>query len=183
VIEVHVHGSLMLCKGVSRAQVEEALRPWLDYIDADSIGEVRSLHPDEPGIEFDGEGRTLELCWSGEVGRDFQPRLQAALDALGPFVDQAIDVEVDWFDDAGEEETQVVFVGPNPEAIHEAQRRRMVEDVSDLLGRHFDEPSVAEVVGVVNRLFDREARKPRGASGGSRPADEHITPPGRRHLH
>lgn len=182
-IEVHVHGSLSLCKGVSRAQVEGALRPWLDYIDADSLAEARSLHPDEPGIEFDGESRALDLCWSGEVGRDFQPRLEEALDALGPFTDQAIDVEVDWLDDAGDEETQVVFVGPNPEAIHEAQRRRMIEDVSALLERHFDEQSVAGVVTVVNELFARDAKKPRTPSGGTRAAGEHAAPRGRRHLH
>ena len=29
-MEVHVHGTAFLCKGVHLTQVEHALRPWLD---------------------------------------------------------------------------------------------------------------------------------------------------------
>jgi hypothetical protein len=48
--EVHVHGSVFLCKGVRLAQVELALRPWLDYVDADHLADAKSLERDEPGI-------------------------------------------------------------------------------------------------------------------------------------
>ena len=32
-IEVHVHGNIPLRAGVTSAQLEAALRPWLEYID------------------------------------------------------------------------------------------------------------------------------------------------------
>ena len=70
--EVHVHGTVVLVEGVSIGQVEGALRPWLDYLDCASIKEARSLEQDEPGIVFDRKRFLLEICWTGDVGRNFQ---------------------------------------------------------------------------------------------------------------
>ena len=42
-MEVHVHGTAFLCKGVHLTQVEHALRPWLEYLEVDSIAKVQSL--------------------------------------------------------------------------------------------------------------------------------------------
>ena len=42
-MEVHVHGNAFLCKGVRLPQVEQALRPWLDYLDVDTVAEAASL--------------------------------------------------------------------------------------------------------------------------------------------
>jgi len=36
-MEVHVHGTAFLCKGVHLTQVEDALRPWLDYLEIDAL--------------------------------------------------------------------------------------------------------------------------------------------------
>ena len=71
------------------------------------------------------------------------------------FADQTSVVELSYYHDDGQNEFGVVFVGPTPEAIHEAQRRRMLEDVSLLLSRHFGEEEIGEVVAVVNGLFSR----------------------------
>ena len=38
--EVHVHGSVFLCKGVRPSQVDQAMRPWLDYMDVDTIADA-----------------------------------------------------------------------------------------------------------------------------------------------
>ena len=48
-IECHVHGNIPLRHGVTPAQVEAALRPWLEYIDEDSLADVHSVYEDEPG--------------------------------------------------------------------------------------------------------------------------------------
>ncbi len=51
--EVHVHGSVFMCKGVTLAQIELALRPWLDYVDADHLADAKSLEREEMGIAFE----------------------------------------------------------------------------------------------------------------------------------
>ena len=61
--EVHVHGTVSLRNGVTQPEVEQALRPWLDYVDIDGLSDARSAIQDEPGIVFDrrridcGQGR------------------------------------------------------------------------------------------------------------------------------
>ena len=45
--EVHVHGSIFLCKGVRLKQVEQALRPWLEYLDVETLADARSLEQEE----------------------------------------------------------------------------------------------------------------------------------------
>src|SRR5574338_90230 len=88
-MEVHVHGNAFLCKGVRLAQVEQALRPWLEYLDVDTIAEAASLEREEPGIAFDTRERTLNICWTGEVGRSFHSRLTETLHKLGPLPEDA----------------------------------------------------------------------------------------------
>lgn len=183
--QVHVHGTLSLCKGVARGQIEAALEPWLEYLDVDSLEEAKSIEPNEPGIVFDDSSRALDICWSGEVGRSFHPLLEEALHALGRYTEYAAEVEVSLYYDNGDEETRFVFVGPSPEAIHEAQRRRMAEDVSSLLSRHFDPDAVDEVVALVNELFARDwaAKSVQGEAAKENSPSPQVTPPGRKHLH
>lgn len=183
--QVHVHGSLALCKGVTRGQIEAALEPWLEYLDVDSLEEAKSVESNEPGIVFDEPNRALEICWSGDVGRSFHPLLEEALHALGPYTEYAAEIEVSLYYDNGDEETQFVFIGPTPEAIHEAQRRRMAEDVSALLSRHFGQDAVDEVVAVVNDLFARDWKEKSGPGGAAKEKTSTTQPvmPGRKHLH
>lgn len=183
-MEVHVHGSLPLLKGVTRVQIEGALQPWLEYLDVDALDEAKSLELEEPGINFDEQSRTLEICWTGDVGRSFQRCLEESLQALGPYTEHAVEVEVSLYYDTGEDEVRLIFVGPSTDAIHEAQRQRMVEDVSFLLARHFDKQEVDEVVGLVNDLFRRDREK---SGSGVRTIGLASMPltgtPGRKHLH
>lgn len=178
--EVHVHGAVPLRHGVSQAQVETALKPWLDYIDEDSLADARSAYEDEPGIAFDKQRRILELCWTGDVGRNFREHIEAALQSLNPYTEQAAEIEVTYYHEDGQDEYGVVFVGPTPEAIHEAQRQAMVEDMTHLLGRHFAEAEIGEVITVVNQLF---SRGPTGGKSESTPLQPALSPANRRRLH
>ena len=154
--EVHVHGNLRFLKGVTAAQVENGLRPWLSYLDIDSVEEARSLEQEEPGIMYDASSRELTICWTGEVGRNFHRCVEESMRALGPLTNETTVVELTYYYDDGQDESQLIFVGPTPEAIHEAQRQRMIEDVQYLLGRHFGKEAIDRVISVVNELFDQD---------------------------
>lgn len=184
-IEVHVHGTLHLCKGVSLSQVENGLRQWLDYLDAETIAEARSLEQDEPGIVFHRSDRTLEICWTGEVGRNFTHRLQEALFELGPLTERASEIELTYYYEDGHDEYQLIFAGPTAESIHQLQRNRMIEDVAGLLSRHFAPEDVDQVTGLVNTLFDRdwEQRKAEPAEPDFQPAGGSLLHFRKKHLH
>lgn len=158
-IEVHVHGSLFLCKGVSQVQVEAGLRKWLDYLDVENIGEIHSLEQSEPGVVFDRANRVLDICWTGEIGRSFRNSLQQALFDVGPLLEHASEIELTFYHEDGRDEYQLIFAGPNAESIHQAQRRRMLEDVTGLLSRHFGQAEVDQVSALVNNLFDADWEK------------------------
>jgi hypothetical protein len=50
-----------------------------------------------------------------------------------------------------------VFVGPTLESIRDMQRRRMIDDLSALLARHFGDAEIGEVTALVNQMFARRA--------------------------
>ncbi|HZP92770.1 MAG TPA: DUF6806 family protein [Burkholderiales bacterium] len=181
-VEVHVHGTVLLKAGTTSAQIEVALRPWLDYIDEDGLGEAKSAHPDEPGIVFDRRRRVLEVCWTGDVGRSFRQILAESLDSLNPYSEEAAAFDVTYYLDDGRDEFDVMFVGPSAEAIHQAQRRRMMEDLKSLLSRQFKDDEVSQVLAHVNQLFERNWQTNQSAaqSASSEPA---ATAPGRKQLH
>ncbi|HTP94512.1 MAG TPA: DUF6806 family protein [Burkholderiales bacterium] len=184
-MEVHVHGNIPLCKGVSRNQIETALNPWLDYLDVDSIDEAKSLEPEEPGIALDDKDRVLSMCWTGDIGRSFHRRLEESLQQLGPYAEEAAEVEVSVYHDNGEEEYRIIFVGPTPESIRQAERNRMVDDIAALLSRRFDQQAVDEVLNVVHGLFERDWAGGGGSSSGSEStsgSQPHVRPH-RKHLH
>jgi uncharacterized protein DUF6806 len=152
--EVHVHGSVFLCKGVRPSQLDQAMRPWLDYLDVDTIADAHSLEREEPGITYDSKERVVNICWTGEVGRSFQSRLTEAFHNLGPLTEYASEVEVNYYPEGGEDEFYQMFVGPSPEAIHEFRRQCVVEDVSNLLSRHLGKGETDQVAALINQLFD-----------------------------
>jgi hypothetical protein len=179
-IEVHVHGNVPLRAGVTQAQVEAALKPWLEYIDEDSITDARSVYEDEPGIVFDARERLLELCWTGDVGRAFREAIESALQGLNSYTERAAEIEVTYYHDDGQDEFGIVFVGPTPESIHEAQRQAMIEDVSGILARQFGESEIGEVVALLNQLFARTAPGGGRATQATMPA---TSASNRRRLH
>ena len=69
----------------------------------------------------------------------------------------------------------LLFVGPTPVAIMQAQRNLLVEDVVALMERHFDGAELGGVVGEIDKLFEGRysaltssldlGRPPRGQGG------------------
>jgi len=181
--EVHIHADIPILEGVSRRQVEQALAPWLEYLDADSLADVKSLEPDEPGVKYDEKELILYLCWTGEIGRSFHGALEAALENLGPYCYEAVEVELTTYLENGEQEARLLFVGPTPHAIHEAQRRCMTEDVAAVLGRQFEKGAVARVLALVNELFDLDWKEKASQQKKPERAFESYTRPSRKNLH
>ena len=103
--EVHVHGNLRFLKGVTGAQVESGLRPWLSYLDIDSVEEARSLEQEEPGIAYDTSARELTICWTGEVGHNFHRCVEESMQSLGPLTDGTTVIELTYFHDDGQDES------------------------------------------------------------------------------
>ena len=153
--EVHVHGDIPLRRGASATDLESALRPWLDYVDVDSLAEATSAREDEPGISLDLRRRVLQICWTGYVGRNFARAVEGALAALGEYAETTAEIEVTYYHEDGRDEFGVVFVGSSPEEIEQAKRQRMLVDVAALLGRQFGEGEVREVTGLIQKLFDQ----------------------------
>jgi hypothetical protein len=183
-IEVHVHGSLYLRKGTTKTQMEAGLRQWLEYLDVENIDEIASLEPNEPGVTYDQSARVLDICWTGEVGRSFQRSLQETLLSMGPLLEHASEIELTFYHEDGRDEYQLIFAGPNAESIHQAQRRRMVEDVTDLLSRHFGPAEVGRVDALVNELFDNDwANRPDEAEADFQPSGSLVHFRGKKHLH
>ncbi|MBI3528183.1 MAG: hypothetical protein HY067_09455 [Betaproteobacteria bacterium] len=183
-MEAHIHGTVLLRAGTTTTQIEEALRPWLEYIDEDNMADAKSVHPDEPGLVFDRRRRVLEVCWTGDVGRSFHQTIAGALAALSPFSEEAAAFEVSYYLEDGKDEFSLVFVGPTQDAIFEAQRGLMIEDVRSLLSRQFSDPEIAQVVALVNQLFERNVKS--GTSNtqtSTGPSEPMPMPAGRKHLH
>jgi hypothetical protein len=70
----------------------------------------------------------------------------------------------------------MLFVGPNPAAIMQVQRDLLVEDVVNLMERHFEGAELGGVVAEIDKLFSDRfdalvnsleiGKPPRGGSGG-----------------
>ncbi len=182
-LEVHVHADIPILEGVSKRQLEQAFAPLLEYLDADGLADVKSLEADEPGIKFDEKELILYVCWTGEVGRSFHGALEAVLENLGPFCYEAVEIDVTLYLENGEQESRLLFVGPTAQAIHEAQRRCMLEDVAAILGRQFDKGDVAQVTALVNDMFDRDWKDKASQQKKTERAFESYTRPSRKNLH
>ena len=183
-MEVHLHADIPMLEGVSKKQIEQALAPLLEYLDAEGMADLKSLEQEEPGLRFDEKELMFLMCWTGEIGRSFHPALDAALENLGPLCYEAVEVELTLYLENGEQESRLLFVGPSAQAIHEAQRRCMIEDVSALLARQFSKERVAEVVTVVEGLFEQDWKE-HASDATKKPerAFETATRPSRKHLH
>jgi hypothetical protein len=181
--EVHLHADIPILEGVSRRQLEQALAPLLEYLDADGLADVKSLEPDEPGMKYDEKELLLTVCWTGEIGRSFHGALEASLESLGPFCYEAVEVDLTLYHENGEQDSKLLFVGPTAHAIHEAQRRCMVEDVAAILARQFGKGEVAQVTTLVNELFDRDWKEKASQQKKPERAFESYTRPSRKNLH
>jgi hypothetical protein len=92
------------------------------------------------------------------------------------FYDSEFDDEEDRSEGDSRDDFVVLFVGPDPAAIMQIQRDLLVQDVINVMERHFDGAELGGVVTEVDKLFSQRfddlvsslqlGRPPRGSGGG-----------------
>jgi hypothetical protein len=185
--EIHVHGDVPLRADVTYAQLQDALKPLWKYAGARSLADAaESAYEEEPGIQFDATEHVLRMCWTVEGDEDFRQSLDEMCMSLNELSEQGAAIEVTFYDAEYDDEEEppegearddfvMLFVGPTPAAIMQAQRDLLVEDVVALMERHFDASELGGVVAEIDRLFSQrfdalvsslEIGKPPRGSGG-----------------
>lgn len=169
-------------------QLQEALRPLWTYTGARSLADgASSVYEEEPGIRFDAKQHLLQLCWTVAGDEDFRQSLDEMCMNLNELAETGASIEITFYDaDFDEEDEQagaesrddfmMLFVGPNPAAIMQAQRDLLVQDVVNMMERHFDGAELGGVVAEIDKLFSLRfdalvsslemGRPPRGSGGG-----------------
>ncbi|MEZ0309545.1 MAG: DUF6806 family protein [Ramlibacter sp.] len=201
--EIHVHGEVTLRPEVNYAQLQDALKPLWAYAGAKSLADgAESSYEEEPGIRFDAAEHLLRMCWTVPGDEDFRQSLDEMCMSLNELAEQGAAIEVTFYDAEFDEEEEapeaesrddfiMLFVGPTPAAIMQVQRDLLVEDVVNLMERHFDGAELGGVVAEIDKLFSQRfdelvnsleiGRPPRGTGGGSGPGHGGGRRP--RHLH
>lgn len=186
--EIHVHGQVLLRANVTFAQLQDALKPMWKYAGARSLTDgAKSSYEDEPGIQLDANEHLLQMCWTVAGDDDFRQTLDEVCMNLNELADAGAAIEVTFYDSEFDEEEAapgsssrddfvVLFVGPNPASIMQVQRDLLVQDVINLMERHFDGSELGGVVAEVDKLFTQRfdalvssleiGKPPRGSGGG-----------------
>jgi hypothetical protein len=185
--EIHVHGDVPLRADVTYAQLQDALKPMWKYAGARSLADAaESAYEEEPGIKFDAQEHLLTMCWTVQGDEDFRQSLDDVCMSLNELAEQGAAIEVTFYDAEFDEEEAgpeaesrddflMLFVGPTPAAIMQIQRDLLVQDVVNLMERHFDASELNGVVGEIDKLFNQRfdalvsslelGKPPRGGSG------------------
>ncbi len=187
--EIHVHGQVPLAASVSYAQLQDALKPLWAYAGAKSLSDgAKSSYEEEPGIQFDAQDHFLKLCWTVSGDDDFRQTLDEVCMNLNELAQAGAAIEVTFYDAEFDEEEEsaddsnsrddflMLFVGPNPASIMQVQRDLLVQDVVNLMERHFDGSELGGVVSEIDKLFTQRfdalvssleiGKPPRGSGGG-----------------
>ena len=203
--EIHVHGDVLLRNEVDLTALQEALKPLWKYAGARSLMEgAKSLYEEEPGIVFESSDHRLQLCWTVRGSEDFRQVLDDMCMNLNEVSATGAQIEVTFYDTEYDEEDEergtesrddflILFVGPDPASIMQAQRDLLVQDVVSLMERHFDGAELGGVVGEIDKLFGQRfedlvsslelGKPPRGGMGGSGPQGHGGGGRRPRHLH
>ena len=200
--EIHVHGQVLLRPDVTFEQLQDALQPLWAYAGARSLAAgAASAYEEEPGIQFNAKERTLQICWTVSGDQDFRQALDDVCMGLNELAEEGAAIEVTFYDAEFDEEDGdrsqearddfvMLFVGPNPAAIMKVQRDMLVQDVIQMMERHFEASELVGVVSEIDKLFMQrfdsllsslEIGKlpPSGGGSGSRGGSGHRP----RHLH
>ena len=186
--EIHVHGQVALRAEVVFEQLQDALRPLWKCAGARSLSDAAgSSYEDEPGIKFDAQDHLLQMCWTVPGDDDFRQVLDEVCMNLNELAQAGAAIEVTFYDAEFDEEDEesdaesrddflVLFVGPDPAAIMQVQRDLLVQDVINLMERHFDGAELGGVVTEIDKLFGQRfddlvnslqlGKPPRGSGGG-----------------
>jgi uncharacterized protein (DUF2267 family) len=182
------------------------LKPLWKYAGARSLtGGANSSYEEEPGIKFDAQEHLLQMCWTVPGDEDFRQSLDEMCMNLNELAEQGAAIEVTFYDvefddedrddgPSSEEDSRddfmMLFVGPTPAAIMQVQRDLLVQDVVNMMERHFDGSELAGVVSEIDKLFTQRfdalvnslelGKPPRGLGGGGSGHGNGRRP---RHLH
>lgn len=186
--EIHVHGDVRLRPDVRFETLQDVLKPLWKYAGARSLADgAASAYEDEPGIRLDAQAHVLQICWTVYGDEDFRQVLDEMCMNLNEVAETGAQIEVTFYDAEYDEEDEaegresrddfvLLFVGPTPGAIMQAQRDLLVEDVVHLMERHFDGSELGGVVAEIDKLFGQrfdalanslELGKPPRGHGGS----------------
>jgi hypothetical protein len=199
--EIHVHGQVVLRPEVTYQQLQEALKPLWRYAGSKSLADAaRSSYEDEPGIQLNPHEHILQMCWTVPGEEDIRQTLDEVCMNLNDLASTGAAIEVTFYDAEFDEEEGgagaesrddfvMLFVGPDPAAIMQVQRDILVQDMINLMERHFDGAELGGVVAEIDKLFTQrfddlvsslEIGKPPRGSGGSSGHGGGRKP---RHLH
>ncbi|MDD5029374.1 MAG: hypothetical protein PHH58_07735 [Rhodoferax sp.] len=188
--EIHVHGQVALRADVTFDQLQDALKPIWKYAGAKSLAAGSgSFYEDEPGIQFDAKEHLLQMCWTLEGDDDFRQALDEMCMNLNDVAQSGAAIEVTFYDTEFEDDEDadddaesrddfvMLFVGPDPASIMQVQRDLLVQDVVNLMERHFDGAELGGVVAAIDSLFSQRfddlvnslqlGKPPRGTGGGA----------------
>jgi hypothetical protein len=199
--EIHVHGQVALRADVTYTQLQEVLKPLWQYAGAKNLANAaKSSYEEEPGLQLNTQEHLLQLCWTVAGDDDFRQALDEVCMNLNEVATSGAAIEVTFYDTEFDEEDArpgeesrddfvMVFVGPDPAAIMQVQRDILVQDMTNLMERHFDGAELGGVVAEIDKLFSQrfddlvtslEIGKPPRGSGGSATGHGGRKP---RHLH
>jgi len=203
--EIHVHGEILLRDDVDFKALQEAAKPLWKYAGAKSLTEgAQSLYEEEPGIRFEAADHKLQLCWTVRGDEDFRQVLDDLCMNINEISAVGAQLEITFYDTEFEDEDEsrgaesrddffILFVGPDPASIMQAQRDLLVQDVIGLMERHFDGSELSGVVQEIDKLFSERfsdlvsslelGKPPRGSGGGGPQGGGHGGGRRPRHLH
>ena len=188
-LEIHVHGDVPIKPGTDIKAIQEALKPLWHYAGARTLNEgSTSLYEEEPGIRFDTSLHRLQMCWTVRGDDDFRVVMDELCMNLNELSVAGAQIEVTFYDTEFDDEDEasgaesrddfvMLFVGPNPGAIMQAQRDLLIHDVVNMMERHFDGSELSGVVAEIDKLFSQRfdnlvsslelGKPPRGSGGNS----------------
>ena len=188
-LEIHVHGDVPIKPGTDIKAIQEALKPLWHYAGARTLSEgSTSLYEEEPGIRFDASLHRLQMCWTVRGEDDFRMVMDEMCMNLNELSVAGAQIEVTFYDTEFDDEDEasgaesrddfvMLFVGPDPGAIMQAQRDLLIHDVVNMMERHFDGSELSGVVAEIDKLFSQRfdslvsslelGKPPRGSGGNS----------------
>ena len=202
--EIHVHGQVALRADVTFDHLQDALKPIWKYAGAKSLADgADSFYEDEPGIQFEAKEHLLQMCWTVEGDDDFRQALDEMCMNLNDVAQAGAAIEVTFYDTEYDDDDApqdpeadsrddfvMLFVGPDPASIMQVQRDLLVQDVVNLMERHFDGAELGVVVAAIDSLFSQRfddlvnslqlGKPPRGTGGSGGMGHGGRKP---RHLH
>ena len=204
-LEIHVHGQLVVLPEVNFESLQDCLKPFWKYAGGRGLADAASsVYEDEPGITFDPVEHLLQMCWTVAGDDDFRQVLDEVCMNLNEIASSGASIEVTFYDTEFDNEEEspsdsesrddfiMLFVGPNPAAIMQVQRDILVQDVVNMMERHFDAAELGGVVAEVDKLFSQrfdalvsslEIGKPRRGGSGGFGSGGHVGGRKPRHLH